>query len=241
MAAKLDHECEEMYDLAELAVLNRGGTGVVRLAELAAKAQSEEEKNRIREEIKWMKANADYANIEEGLQAQAEREKRPTISFPVLKEKANSQEQKDALNEIERYFNAADFHGGAILEIANCVPEASHNIQVITRTAYLASKFGYHTVPLIDIAKKAAMLDHECEELYDLAEIALLSWPGGTKMIQLVESAVKAKSEEEKNHVREEIEKLKTTANYASIEEALQAQIERRKRRKLEEMGQSRR
>jgi len=243
MAAKLDHECEELSELAELAVLNRGGTGVVRLAELAANAQSEEEKHRIREEIEWMKTTADYASVEEGLQAQAEREKqaqaereeRPRVSFPALKEQAKSQEQKEALNEIEGYFNEAAFHGGAILGIAGLVPEAEHNIRVITRTAYLASVFGYHTKPLMDIANIASTSDCDCEELFNLAELSVLKLSESKRLVELAELAAKAQSEEEKNHIREEIEKLKATADYASIEEALEAQAERNRRERPRE------
>ena len=133
---------------------------------------------------------------------------------------------KDALSEIKGYYNEAKSCHGAIREIANLVEEAKHNLWVITRTAYLASKFGYHTRPLLDIARMAAMLDHECEELYDLAELAVLN-RGGTGVVQLAELAAKAQNEAEKNHIREKIEKLKATADYASIEEALKEQAER--------------
>jgi hypothetical protein len=201
----------------------------VELAELAVKAQSEEEKNHIREEIEKLKATAEYASIEEALEAQAERKKRerPLESFPVLKGKVKSQEQKDALDEIEIYYNGAKFHNGAILGIANLAPEAGHNIRVIARTAYLASRFGYNTKPLVDIAKMAATLDHECEELYDIAELLALKMSGTKQVMELAELAAKAQSEEEKNHIRKEIKRLKATANYASIEEALEGQAER--------------
>ena len=48
IAAASEHDCEELCDIAELSVLKLSGQ-VVELAQLAAKGESEEEKNHIRE------------------------------------------------------------------------------------------------------------------------------------------------------------------------------------------------
>ena len=136
---------------------------------------------------------------------------------------------REALSEIERYHDEARFAQGAIRKIADLVPEAKHNIPVITRTAYLASKFGYHTGWLVDIARKAAMLEHECEELYALAELSVLKLSETLRVVEIAELATKAQGEEEKKHIREEIENLKATADYPNIKEALEG-IEREKR-----------
>ena len=153
-------------------------------------------------------------------------EKRPS------KDERFANQVKEALREIEGYYSEAKFHQGAIRDIAGLVEEASYNIRVITRTAYLASKFGYHTGPLMDIAKMAAMLDHECGELYELAELAVLN-QGGTGVVRLAELAAKAQSEEEKQHIREEIENLEATADYPNIEEALEGNEREKLERKI--------
>ena len=167
------------------------------------------------------------------------KERLSTMVKDDLQEKRPSKDErfaskvKEALREIEGYRSEAKFHQGAISDIASLVPEASHNISVITRTAYLASKFGYHTVPLMDIAKMAAMLDHECEELYELAELSVLKLSGTPRVVELAELAAKAQSEEEKQHIREEIENLKATADYPNIEEALEGNEREKRERKI--------
>ena len=79
--------------------------------------------------------------------------------------KVESSEKQEAIRTIDGYRKEAKFHIGAIKEIANQVLKAKYNIPVIIHTAYLASKFGYHTLPLVDIAKMASSCDHECPEL----------------------------------------------------------------------------
>lgn len=140
----------------------------------------------------------------------------------VFLEKVESQEKQEALRSIEGFRNEAKFHQDAILDIARLVPKAQHNISVITHTAYLASKFGYHTGGLIQIAQIASLCDHDCEELRDLAELVVMKLSETGQVIRLAESAVKAQSEEEKKHIKHGIEELKATADYGSIEEALE-------------------
>ena len=73
------------------------------------------------------------------------------------------------------------------------------------------------------------MLEHECEELYALAELSVLKLSGTLRVVEIAELATKAQGEEEKKHIRKEIENLKTTADYPNIKEALEG-IEREKR-----------
>ena len=143
----------------------------------------------------------------------------------VFREKVESQEKQEALRSIEGFLNEAEFHQGAILDIARLVPKAKHNVPVITHTAYLASRCGHSTGALIQIAQMASLCDHDCEELQDLAELVVMKLSGTLQVIRLAESAVKTQSEEEKRHVRQGIEELRATADYGSIEEALETML----------------
>ena len=142
----------------------------------------------------------------------------------VFREKVRSQEKQKALRAIEGFLSEAKFHQGAILDIARLVPKAQHNVPVITHTAYLASRCGHSTGALIQIAQMASLCDHDCEELLDLAKLVVLKLSGTLQVIRVAELAVKAQSEEEKKHVRQKIEELRATADYGSIEEALENQ-----------------
>ena len=231
LAASCDHECGELGDIADRAVLNLGESyRVSQLAQFAVYAKNEDEKEFVRQTIEKLKASADYKSIEEGLEAQSQQHKEE-IERAHIFQKGISQDKQEALHTIQKYLMEANFHDGAIYEIANLIPKAEHNLSVITRSAYLASKFGYHTKPLIDIARLAATSDHECKELLDIIDFVVLKLSETLKTVQVAESAVKAKSEEEKKQVRQEIEKIKATADYKSIEEGLKAQDERNKNR----------
>jgi hypothetical protein len=72
LAAQCDHECPELLPIAELAVLKLSSTdAVVRLAEAAAKAQTEAEKLQVQETVEEMRAAAECASIEEALERQS--------------------------------------------------------------------------------------------------------------------------------------------------------------------------
>jgi tetratricopeptide (TPR) repeat protein len=216
LAALCDWECEELYELAELDVMKKSDSaGLMQLARSAVKAESEEEKKQLRQGIEDFKAAADYKSIEEAL----EREQRG-----IFGEKVDSPEKQEALRKIEQFHNEAKFHQGAIAEIAHLVPEAEYNIPVIVHCAYLASRFGYHTAPLIYIARIAELSDQECEELSDIAELVVLKLSGTAQVVQLAKSAFRAQSEEEKKQLRKRIEELKATADYKNIEEALKGE-----------------
>jgi RNA polymerase sigma-70 factor, ECF subfamily len=72
LAAQCDHECPDLAAIAELVVLKLSGTyDVVRLAQEAANAQTEEEKSHTRQAIEQMRARADCATVEEALDRQS--------------------------------------------------------------------------------------------------------------------------------------------------------------------------
>jgi tetratricopeptide (TPR) repeat protein len=141
---------------------------------------------------------------------------------PIFREKVNSPEKQEALRKIEQFYNEAEFNQGAIIDIAHLVPRAEYNIPVFVHTAYLASRFGYHTGPLVDIAKLAALCDRDCEELYELAELDVMKKSDSVGLMRLARSAVKAESKEEKKKLRQGIDEFRATADYKSIEEALE-------------------
>jgi len=138
--------------------------------------------------------------------------------------KIESQKKQEARRAIEQFQKEARFNRGAIADIAIMVPKAEYNLTVIVHAAYLMSKFGYHTMLLANIAELAASCDHECPELSDIADLAVLRPAVTSAIIQLAEQATRAREEEEKKQVRQEIEKLKATADYKSIKEAIENQ-----------------
>src|SRR4029077_15418715 len=97
----------------------------------------------------------------------------------------------------------------------------------IVRCAYLASKFGYHTQPLIKIAQLAAQCDHACPELAAIAELAVLRLSGSVGLVRLAQEAAEAQTADQKSQVQDTIAQLRATADCASIEAALDRQAQR--------------
>jgi RNA polymerase sigma-70 factor (ECF subfamily) len=129
-----------------------------------------------------------------------------------------------ALREIETYEEQARFHQGAIHQIGQLVPGAKANVAVIVRCAYLASKFGYHTQPLIEVARLAAQCDQERPELASIAELAVLTLSSTDHVVPLAQEAAKAQTGEERSHVQQTIEQMRARAGCANIQEALERQ-----------------
>jgi tetratricopeptide (TPR) repeat protein len=129
-----------------------------------------------------------------------------------LKKRADgSKEKLAALEQIEAITARATFHLGALVELAKLVPEAEHNHQRIVKAAELASMFGYHTGGLIEVAKIAAKAEQECTELDEILEQVVLNMGGGTLQAEIAD-------------IRSRLTELQQSADYQTLEEALEGQ-----------------
>lgn len=142
----------------------------------------------------------------------------------IFREKVESKEKQEALHTIEGFYKKAKFSNVAILDIARMIPKAEHNISVITHAAYLAGTFGYHTLSVMQIARIASTSDQECQELSEIADLVVMKLSETGKIVQLGELAIKAKSDEERKLVKQKIGEIKASADYKSLEEALEGQ-----------------
>ena len=141
-----------------------------------------------------------------------------------LQKKAETDEQRDALDQIEAITATATFHQGALVELAKLAQTSKHNQQRIVKASELASKFGYHTGALVKIANIAAEADRECEELDEILELVVLKLGGTPLVVDLARDMVKAETEAEKTKVRETASAMKASADYQTLGEALDGQ-----------------
>ena len=128
--------------------------------------------------------------------------------------------KQEALEKIKTYYAADRLHQDRVREIENLLKHANHNIQLITQIAEYVSTLDYHTELLVDIAKIAAKTDHECKELEKFVELAVLKACCSDEIIELAKQSTRAKTGQEKTKINKEIERLKATAEYKTIEEA---------------------
>ncbi len=163
--------------------------------------------------------------VKQGWKTQSTRESDKYVAqIPALKKKTDSPEKLEALERIENIMVNATFHQGSLVELAKLVVEAPHNHQRIVKAAELASQFGYHTGALAIIAGFAAEADHECEELDEILELAVLKLSGTMQVIELAKSAVLAEGNDEEAAVQSQIESMRRTTDYQTLEEALEGE-----------------
>ena len=74
------------------------------------------------------------------------------------------------------------------------------------------------------MAKLAASCDYECEELHGLAELNVLKKSESLGLMKLAELAVKTSEEEKREKIRKRIDEYRLTADYKTLEEALESQ-----------------
>jgi len=108
--------------------------------------------------------------------------------------------------------------------MARLIPEAKHNATSIARCAWLASKFGYHTGSIFRIAQHASRSEFERPELATLAELAVRKLSETQRMVQLAESATGLLTAEEQEQLTEEIARLDASADFSTLDEALEWQ-----------------
>jgi hypothetical protein len=142
----------------------------------------------------------------------------------ALKKKADSKEKQEALEQIEAITAQATFHQGALVQLAQLAAEAPFNHRRIVKAAELASQLGYHTGALVEVAKIASKAKRECEELDEILELVVFKLSETPRIIQLAREAVEAGSLEEQQAIRSRITVFQESADYQTLEEALEGQ-----------------
>jgi hypothetical protein len=136
-------------------------------------------------------------------------------------------EAENALQEVAGCCEAAQFHRSVIREIADLVLADTPNLVTIVGCAHLVGTFGYHTLSLQNIARIAASCPRPCPDLSRLSELVVRRLSGTMDMVRLAESLVAAESPEDVARIREEIEQLDVTADFATLKEASEWQREK--------------
>lgn len=142
----------------------------------------------------------------------------------VFRGSVDSEEKQESLRQIEGYLAEARFHHGAIIEIARLVPGATHNVSTIARCAWLASRYGYHTGSLHQIAQAASRSECERPELTTLAELVVRKLSETQVMVRLAEAAAGPVTTEKQDELEREIARLESTAEFTTLEKALEWQ-----------------
>lgn len=118
-------------------------------------------------------------------------------------------QQMAALAQIAKIKNSANKHIGAIEKIAQYAEQANANYEAFVVYAQKAALVGHHTLLYVDLAKKTAALQEEKPILIQVAEIVKVPTMNRETLNKVYQSAIIAKTQEDKDKVLEEIQNIK--------------------------------
>jgi len=121
----------------------------------------------------------------------------------------DSATKEEALKEIKEIRKNASYHTSAIKTIENYAAQSSGNFENFVVYARLASTVGYHTMMYVSLAEKTATLQTENSLLIKLAEIVEVPTIGLDRFDELMNAAIQAKTEEDRNTVLKRIDEIK--------------------------------
>jgi hypothetical protein len=133
--------------------------------------------------------------------------------------------QKEAIETIERINKKANYHNNSIDLILTYAEESDYNYNSYVHLAKLVGSFGHSTQPIMEIANIVFLSHSECYLFNDIASLIFLNTGFNNNVfVELAKDVSTAKTEDEINNIRSEIEKYKSHAKFNTLEEAYKNQ-----------------
>jgi hypothetical protein len=130
--------------------------------------------------------------------------------------------KEEALKEIREIKKNAAFHIGSIKQIEKYASQSTANFQNFVVYAQLASTVGHHTNMYVRLAEATSKLTTENQLLTELARIVENPDIGIDRFEDIMDAALKAKTQEEKDKVLERIHSIKAEFKTQSSEKPIQ-------------------
>ena len=122
----------------------------------------------------------------------------------------NSISKEVALKEIKEIRKNPEFHIGSIKQIEKYAEQSTTNFENFVVYARLASTVGHHTEMYVILAAATSRLTSENQLLTELAHIVENPNIGIDRFEDIMDAALKAKTQEDKDKVLERINVIKT-------------------------------
>jgi transcriptional regulator with XRE-family HTH domain len=132
--------------------------------------------------------------------------------------------QSEAIGKIKKIKRKARFHVQSLEIIESYAKNSNYNFGTYVMIAELISSFGHSTQPELEIANIVFLTNKRCDLLNEIAPLVFLNNTASTEIVKLAKEASIAHSDTEMARIREEINKLRLTAKYKTLEEAYNAQ-----------------
>ncbi|MDY0104152.1 MAG: hypothetical protein RBS07_14545 [Lentimicrobium sp.] len=130
--------------------------------------------------------------------------------------------KKEALKEIREIKKNARFHIGSIRQIENYARQSVANFENFVVYAQLASTVGHHTLMYVRLAEATSKVTSENQLLTELARIVENPDIGIDRFEDILDAALKAKTQAEKDKVLEQINSIKAEFQPQSSEKPVQ-------------------
>lgn len=132
--------------------------------------------------------------------------------------------KEDAVKKVQELLKNAPLKMKANKKLEVLTKKSTNNFSTLVYITELTTQIGYHTKTYIAIAEIASKATHEIDYLDEIVELNGIKLSGTGGLIDLAKQAEKAKTGDELKKVKEEITKLKSTAKYKTIDEAIKDQ-----------------
>ena len=147
-----------------------------------------------------------------------------SLQFVTIKEAKAQIKQysmEDAIKKIRELLEKAPFKMSSNNQLEKMAKNANYNFGSLVYITEISTKIGYHTELFISIGEIASKANHEIQFLDQIAELIGMKTTETSGLVDLAKQAENAKTEIELQKVKEEITKLKSTAEFKTIDEAI--------------------
>jgi len=125
----------------------------------------------------------------------------------------------EAIKKITKLYNKATYNRDAVQSILRIAEKDTMNFESYIQLADLTSEFCYNTLPLTNIAKSVFHAKVETEYFKTLGELAVMRLDDLDKISNLADAISKVNTYPNTD-IEKEIQGLKKTANFKTIDEA---------------------
>lgn len=133
--------------------------------------------------------------------------------------------KNEAIKIISRINRKLKYHNESIDLIKTYVEKSDYNYDTYVLITKLVGSFGHSTVPAMEIAQVLFFTHQDCDLINDIAPLIFLNTGiHNDTFVKLAKSASIARTDNEKDKIRLEIEEYKTKGKFISLDEAFKNQ-----------------
>ena len=132
--------------------------------------------------------------------------------------------KKEAIKEINEIKQKARFHNESIDLIKTYAEKSNYNYDTYVLLSKLIGSFGHSTKPVMEIANIVFLSYKDCDLFNEIAPLIFLNNHDANNYVNLARNASEAKSDAEKNKIREQIIKYQEQSEFKTLKDAFNDQ-----------------